>query len=113
MKMIFPNDANGDVLRRMQADGFDFSREYAIDFFAVFASEAVADQVARQYAADHAAGARLTRIETSPHADGGMELILTIRMLPTYENITDFENRLADRVAAVDGYLDGWGVLSE
>ena len=111
--MMFPNDANGDVLRRMQVDGFDFSRECTIDFFAVFATEAEADQVALQYVADHAAGALLTRIETSPHADGGMELTLTIRMLPTYENITDFENRLADRVAAVDGHLDGWGVMQE
>jgi hypothetical protein len=40
-----------------------------------------------------------------------MELTLSKRMLVSYEAVTAFESTLAERVALVDGYLDGWGVL--
>jgi len=30
--MSWPDDADGDVLRRLRADGFDFRRKYSIDF---------------------------------------------------------------------------------
>lgn len=30
--MSWPNDADGDVLRRMEEDGFDFSKPHVIDF---------------------------------------------------------------------------------
>ena len=111
--MEFPGDANGDVLRRMEAHGFDFSREHEIEFFAVFATDEEAKQIAQLYLADHRSGDRLTNIETAPHEVGGMELTLAKMMLPTYENITAFELKLADRASTVEGYLDGWGVMQE
>ncbi len=30
--MSWPNDADGDVLRRLESDGFDFTKEHSIDF---------------------------------------------------------------------------------
>lgn len=108
--MQFPDDANGDVFRRMQQHGFDFAVEHVVDFHAVFATEAEADQIARMYVADHKAGDKLSNIETKPYEKGGMELILSKRMHVTYENVTSFESKLAARVSQVDGYLDGWGV---
>lgn len=33
----FPNDANGDVLRRMEAQGDDLSRPRNVDFTVIFA----------------------------------------------------------------------------
>ena len=109
--MEFPNDENGDVLRRMEANGMDFSKEHNFEFFAVLSTEEEANQIALLYLADHKDGDELTSIETKPHEIGGMTLILEKMMLPTYENITQFELKLADRVATVEGYLDGWGVL--
>lgn len=111
--MQFPNDANGDVLRRMQSHGFDFSKEHPIEFFAVYASEEEADKVAKMYVADLKSGERLVNIETRPYPEGGMELVLVKKMRASYENITGFEKRLQDRTNTVDGYLDGWGVLQE
>ena len=111
--MKYPDDVNGDVFRRMQDSGFDFTVEHIVDFYSVFASEAEADQIARMYLADHKAGELLTDIETRPHEEGGMELILSKRMLVTYEAITEFEKKLRERVSRVEGYLDGWGVLQE
>ncbi len=111
--MEFPQDTTGDVLRRMQADGFDFSAEHPIEFLAVFPTEEAADTVAKQYVAEHKAGDKLANIETQPAESGGMELILAKRMLATYENISSFEKTLAERASAAGGHDDGWGVMQE
>ena len=108
--MEFPNDANGDVLRRMQAQDFDFSTPHSIDFFAVFPTEEAAGAVARLYVADHEADP-LDRIETRPAEEGGMELHVAKTMLATHANITAFEDVLGERTSRHGGYLDGWGVL--
>ncbi|MEX2287801.1 MAG: ribonuclease E inhibitor RraB [Planctomycetaceae bacterium] len=109
--MKFPDDTNGDIFRMMERDGFDFTSEHVVDFHAVFATEEEADRIAHLYVADHKAGEKFTNIETQPFEEGGMELTLSKRMLVTYEAVSAFEARLAERVSQVNGYLDGWGVL--
>lgn len=42
--MPYPDDLNGDVVRRMEKSGFNFSKEHIVDFHAVFATESEADQ---------------------------------------------------------------------
>jgi hypothetical protein len=111
--MTYPDDVNGDVFRRMESHGFDFSSEHVVDFHAVFATEAMADQIAQMYLADHKANGKFTNIETKPFPEGGMELTLSKRMFVSYEEVTAFESTLADRIALVDGYFDGWGVLQQ
>lgn len=111
--MQFPDDENGDVLRRMAESGFDFSIPHDVEFFAVFRTEREADVVARQFVADRAGGERIVAIETQPAEKGGMELMLVKSMLVTHENVSAFEARLAERVSQHDGYMDGWGVLQE
>ncbi|OYY73220.1 MAG: hypothetical protein B7Y40_10420 [Gammaproteobacteria bacterium 28-57-27] len=111
--MHFPNDENGDVLRRMEASGFDFSVPHDVEFFAVFRTEAEADTVARQFVADRTGGDPVVAIETQPAERGGMELMVVKSMVVTYENVSAFEQRLAQRVSQHDGYMDGWGVLQE
>ena len=95
----------------MESDGFEFGVEHIVDFHAVFATQAEADQVALTYAADHDAGDRFANIVTKPFSEGGMELTLSKAMPLTYEAVTRFESELAKRVSQVDGYLDGWGVM--
>jgi hypothetical protein len=109
--MSYPNDASGDVFRRLEAHGFDFSVPHNVEFFALFPTESQADKVARQYAAKHAAGDTLTNIETRPAKKGGMELVVVKPMLVTYEGVTKFEAELSARVSPEGGRLDGWGVM--
>lgn len=111
--MPFPNDENGDVLRRMQAHGFPFSKPHDVEFFAIFPSKETAYAVARLYVADDKAGDTLVTIRTQRAERGGMELKLVKSMLVTHENVTRFESRLAERVAEHDGHLDGWGVMQD
>lgn len=65
--MPYPDDLNGDVFRRMEESGFNFSKEYIVDFHAVFATESEADQIAKMYVADFKAGEQLTNIEARPY----------------------------------------------
>ena len=111
--MKYPDDVNGEVFRTMEDSAFDFSVEHVVDFYAVFATETDADQIAHMYLADHKTGDMLTNIETKPRDEGGMELILSKRMMVTYEAVTEFERKLRERVSRAEGYLDGWGVLQE
>jgi len=111
--MQYPDDLNGDVFRRMEESGFDFSSEHVVDFHAVFATEEDADRIARMYVADAKAGEKLTNIETRPYPEGGMELTLSKKMLVTYSAVCEFESKFQQRVSQVEGYLDGWGVLQE
>lgn len=108
---MYPDNDNGDVFRRLEEADFDFSQEYAVDFYAVYATEEEADIVARQFASDWKAGEKFKNIETRPAEKGGMELELVPVMKVTYENIAAFEKKLSDRTSKVNGYLDGWGVL--
>lgn len=111
--MQFPDDENGDVLRRMLTSGFDFSLPHHVEFFAVFRTEREADFVARQFVADRSGDESIVSIETRPAERGGMELMLVKSMLITHESVSAFESRLAERVSQHDGYMDGWGVLQK
>ena len=111
--MKYPDTLNGDVFRRLEQHHFDFTKEYTVDFHAVFATEEEADIIAKMYLSDLRAGHKISNIETKPHEAGGMCLDLAVDMIVSYASITDFEDKLANRVATVEGYLDGWGVLQE
>jgi hypothetical protein len=110
---MYPDDLNGDVFRRMEADNFDFSIEHPVEFYAVYATEQEADLIARQYVKDRKEGQKFVNIETFPCEDGGMELELVPVMMVTYENIVAFEKTLTERTSEVEGYLDGWGIISD
>jgi DNA-binding transcriptional LysR family regulator len=47
--MIYPNDANGDALRRMEAEGDDLSRPRNIDFTVVFSNKNSAEEFRELY----------------------------------------------------------------
>ena len=111
--MQFPDDENGDVLRRMHASGFDFGQPHDVDFFALFAKNEDATVVAKQFIADHETGDPLVSVKTASHDSGRTELAIVKSMLVTHENVTAFENLLADRCASFDGKLDGWGVMQD
>ncbi|WP_220446259.1 ribonuclease E inhibitor RraB [Microbulbifer harenosus] len=110
---MYPDDVNGDVFRRLEEHNFDFSKEYPVDFYAVYATEEEADSIAKLYVQDWKNGGNFKNIETRPCEKGGMELELVPIMKLTYENIVGFENTLAERTSKVNGYLDGWGVLGD
>ena len=111
--MHFPDDENGDVLRRMAASGFDFGRVHEIDFYALFAKQADAALVARQLIEADRSEHSLAAVSTDAGRNGSTELKVVRTMRATHDGISAFERRLGELCAAHGGELDGWGVMQD
>ena len=100
----FPQDLNGDVLRRMLASGDDLSRPRDIEFVHVMPSETAARQMSEE-ARKLGHSTSVSRNEDS--AD--WETTCVINMVPTHAAITATEETLARLAERFGGYADGWG----
>ena len=107
-RMRFPNDENGDVLRRMAADGVDLASPRVVDFEHVFPSEASAKQF-YDTVKETVLEAKLLRSELNGER---WEVQCRQRMIPTHTAITDTEVRLGAVAKHFGGHSDGWGSLS-
>ena len=108
--MVHPNDYNGDVLRRLEAQGDDLSQPRDVDFNVVFPDEARASDFAHRFRRE---GYRATvRFENVREAHP-WEVLVVKNMVPTHAGITDFERDLQDAADALDGYNDGWGCFAQ
>ena len=107
--MRFPNDENGDVLRRMAADGVDLVSLRVVDFEHAFPSEVSAKQFH-----DAVKGTVLDAKLMGPEPNGKRrwEVQCRQRMIPTHAAITEMEERLGDVAKRFGGHSDGWGSLS-
>jgi hypothetical protein len=108
----FPDDENGDVLRRMAASHFNFDVPHDVDFFALFSRGEDAATVAKLLIAD-AQNQSLAAVKTSEADRGGTELKVVKRMFVTHENVTAFELLLGRVCTRHGGELDGWGVMQD
>jgi hypothetical protein len=108
--MSYPNDANGDALRRMEEAGYDLSRPRNIDFTVVFANKDAAEKFVSQLRArGYAASIEFTETdETSP-----WDVVVVNNMIPTHEGIGAFEDLLQHVASSFGGRNDGWGSLSD
>lgn len=105
----FPDDENGDVLRRMAAQGIDLSSPRIIDFEHCFPNE----EAARRFLAAIEGTVLEAKIFGPDSGDAAeWEVQCRERMVPTHSAITDTEHRLAGIAASFGGYSDGWGSMS-
>src|SRR5947209_1227343 len=80
--MIFPDDENGDVLRRMAAQGDDLTKPRNIDFTIIFSDATSAEQFAGYF---HELGYKISVQETKTKPDFPWDVIVVKHMIPTYE----------------------------
>ncbi|HEY4380691.1 MAG TPA: ribonuclease E inhibitor RraB [Acidobacteriaceae bacterium] len=106
--IVFPDDENGDVLRRMQRDGDDFTKARDIDFVVVLPTGDAASKFSgfcRQ----------LGLTASIDHSGCVKELPWDVKvikhMLPSYAEITDFEDELQVVAEELGGRNDGWGCV--
>ncbi len=106
----FPNDENGDVLRRMQEGGDDLTKCRDIDFSCVFPSQSSAGQFA-----DHFRRAGLKVGVEEGNVEQGLfwDVTVTRYMLPTHAGIAEVEENLAEVAAPLGGRNDGWGCIRQ
>jgi hypothetical protein len=102
----FPDDENGDVLRRMYDDGDDLTQPRIIDFCFAFPERRQALAFAE------IVDDRAFEVCISYYEEREMwEAIVKRYMVPTHRDITALEMRLAVQAESVGGELDGWGCM--
>jgi hypothetical protein len=108
--MNYPNDENGDVLRRMEAGGDDLTQPRNIDFSVVFADEDSAQSFSRHFQAlGYKASVDFAEVEKGFPWD----VVVVKHMTPSHQEIGDFESLLEGVAEALGGYNDGWGCFCE
>lgn len=108
--MLFPDDANGDVLRRMEAKGDDLTRPRNIDFAVVFADESSAEKFAEHF---RKLGHEVSLKNAGTDQNLPWDVIVVRHMVPSHEGISNFESLLQSVADRWGGQNDGWGCFSE
>lgn len=108
--VLYPNDANGDTLRRMEAAGDDLTKPRKIDFAVTFANERSAEQFARHF---RVLGYEVLVEPAEAGEDFHWDVIVTRHMVPVHEEIGRFEDLLQSVADDWGGHNDGWGCFSE
>jgi hypothetical protein len=108
--LIFPNDENGDVLRRMQANGDDLRHPREIEFTVVFSIGISAEQFAEHF---RALGYRVSVEFAETVEEYPWDVVVANQMRPSHAEIGSFEDLLQSIAGPLGGRNDGWGCLSE
>ena len=103
--MNFPNDENGDILRKMSERGDDLSKSREIDFYFAFPDEHHAKNFAEQVRVTMDLTSEVARYEER----NMWEATVSKEMVPTHRGITDLESSLSQIAQLHDGEADGWG----
>jgi hypothetical protein len=102
----YPNDADGDALRRVARSGNDMSKPMDVDFPVVVYDESTARQFS-DVAHAHGYIPRLWQHEDHVEWD----VICVKRMVLTYDAVLDVQRHLDQLSRAFGGHCDGWGTF--
>jgi hypothetical protein len=102
----FPNNENGSALRGMYEDGDDMSQSRDIDFTVVMPNSDAVQEFGRQF---HQLGLKVKAKKSDAVPGLPWDVTVTINMLPSYETITTFEQKLEQAATPLGGRNDGWG----
>jgi regulator of RNase E activity RraB len=107
MSSDYPNDSDGDALRRVERDGSDMSKPMSIDY-----------QLAMPDAKSSEAVAKLARelgyhvaIYDSPECSLPLTCQCSTRMLATYDGVLAVQAELNALSKPFGGFVDGWGTF--
>ncbi len=104
--MQFPDDVDGDVLRRLQESGLDFSQPQTVEFIVDFCfwppdAEAL-DILRKKYSS-------IQVFKPEDHYDG--YIVLNIRELITHAFLIDTQKEITTLMSNYGGVCEAWGVL--
>ena len=106
----FPNDDNGDVLRRMEENGDDLTRPRDIEFTVVFLTQEFADAFADHF---RRLGHRVSVEETNSVPELPWDVVVVKHMVPSHNEISEFEDTLSTFASPLGGRNDGWGCFAQ
>src|SRR5476649_3008144 len=97
-KTSWPNDADGDVFRRMQKSGFDFDKtvdiDFNVDFYAWPPSEELLSMFRSQF--------NNVKIY-SPDSSGDGYVQFVLNAVPTYELVMSIQKSVSEMAARFGG----------
>ena len=105
--MEWPQDADGDVLRRMQSKGFDFETPCTIDFnvdFDAWPPPAQAIQSLEQQFPGK------TKVYANVDNNGGYVLLQVFQRL-SYDLVMQVQSNVSGLMSPYGGICESWGVL--
>tara|TARA_R110001583_G_scaffold66418_1_gene190920 strand:- start:182 stop:499 length:318 start_codon:yes stop_codon:yes gene_type:complete len=102
----FPNDVDGDVLRRLEESGFDFSKTWEIDFNVDFNSWPPAQEALNILEKEYGA---IEVFEPEEESDG--YVLFNITSIVTYDLIMDTQRKASSLASTFGGVCESWGVL--
>ena len=105
-KKDWPSDADGDVLRRLDAMGFDFSKTHTIDFNVDFDEWPPSKKALAVLITEFP---RATIYEDEDESDG--YVLFKIIDKVSHELVIKIQDRASELVAAYGGRCESWGVL--
>jgi hypothetical protein len=104
--MTFPNDENGNILRRMYEKGDDLTQSRMIDFCFAFPER----QQALAFA--ETVDDRNLEVCISYYDEREMwQVVVKRHMIPIHSEISALESTLASNAEHVGGEGDGWGCM--
>lgn len=106
----FPDDENGDVLRRMHESGDDLSKAREVDFTVVLPDKAAAQEFGDHF---HELGYKVSAEESKTVPELPWDVVVVKFMVPTHAGITQFEQELQAVASQVGGRNDGWGCFEQ
>lgn len=103
----WPADADGDVLRRLEADDFDFDAEHAVDFFVEFSDWPPPTR------AIEILNARFEKVEiVEATRDEPGYVVVISRSRVTHCFVVDMQESLSVLMESYGGVCNAWGVLN-
>jgi regulator of RNase E activity RraB len=106
-RTVYPNDADGDALRRIAADGSDMTRPMCLNFHVAIPDQATAKTMAEIV---YKLGYRV-KIYESPNCKLSWTCECSCRMFAEYDAIIAIQKELEELSAPLGGFSDGWGTL--
>ncbi len=104
--MTWPNDADGDVFRRLERDGFDFSKPHTVDYYVDF------DAWPPHRSAIEILRATYGNIEVVVSEENGDGYVLfKIVGLVTYEDVLSVQRSVSLAMRPYGGVCESWGVM--
>ncbi|RPI74557.1 MAG: ribonuclease E inhibitor RraB [Desulfobacteraceae bacterium] len=110
--MDWPNDVDGEVLSGLEADHFDFNKEYQVDFNVDFEEWPPAEEAVRLLKSKYANIETVDPEEGEPEEDGcNGYLSFQIKSRVTYEFVTQIQKETTEAMRPFGGWCESWGVM--
>lgn len=112
--MIYPDDVDGDVFRRLNESGFDFCKEVEVDFNLDFNYWPLKEDTIK-YLFNEFPNGKVVEPDEEDLAKGIDKGYFTfsVKTLLTYEFVMSMQEKLTKMLSNYDGYCDSWGVMQD